>query len=171
MSDFINNLTDKLTYAYEPKLFFLDAFPTTEITDANTVSTLATYSSNKLKNADHIKVGYRIFIDNQSDANEAFDITLNFGDSSITETVTVTTEESATVAISSELVRIDPSRFLVHTEFIFKEADNTVTYFFDTSISDLVEVTGVTITAENTSAINTGCDLQGSGGYVLVDTF
>lgn len=171
MSDFLDNLTDKLAYAYEPKLFYLDAFPATEITTANTVSTLATYSSNKLKAAEHIKVGYRIYIDNQADANEAFEITLSFGSNTFTATPTVTTAESAVILVSAEAVRISSSKFILNTEIVLQEADGTITHFFDCSSVDDSEVTEVTITAENTSAINAGCDLQGSGGYVLVDTF
>lgn len=171
MSDFLNNLTDKLAYAYEPKLFYLDAFSATEITTANTVSTLATYSSNKLKGADIVKVAYLLTVDNQADANEAFTFTLDLGTQAFTRSITINTTDTDKITITAEVVRISDTNFLATVNFSRQtEGDVITSYPVAVSILDS-GVTEVTVKAENGSAINAGCDLIGAGGYVLVDTF
>lgn len=171
MTDFLTNAKAKLTYAYSPKKYELEAFATTEITTANTVSTLATHSANTFKSADHIRLAYRLVLDNQSGNNEDFTYTLDLGDDTFTRTFTHATTDTDVVGITADLTRINSTTFLALVNFMRTTEAGTITQFpVITTITD-TRVTEVTIKAENTSTVDAGCDLIGNGGYVVVDTF
>jgi len=171
MSDFITNTKNKLTYAYAPKKYELGTFASTEITTANTNSTLATHSANTLKAADQIRIAYSASVDNQSGNNEDFTFTLVLGGSSFPRTLTITDGNADTVGITADLTRINATSFFAQVNFIHIEDDGTITSYPVVSIVDDVDVTECTVTAENESVVSAGCDLVGEGGYLVVDTF
>lgn len=169
---FLTELKGKLTYAYGPELIELDSFTTTEITTANTVSTLATHSANTLKSADLIKIGYRAAVDNQSVGGEDFTFTLDLGSDSFAQTVTVAAGDADIIGITATLTRINSTTFLAEINFIHTaETTGTITQFpVITTVTD-TRVTECTITAENETTVASGCDLIGNGGFLLIDSF
>lgn len=171
MSDFITNTKAKLTYAYAPKKYELEAFASAEITTANTVSTLATHSANTLKSADQLRIAYRIVLDNQSVGEEDFTYTLDLGSTTFARTLTHATTDTDTVAIIADLTRVNSTSFLAHVNFIHTLEDGTITEYPVVSIVTDSTITEVTVTAENESTVAAGCDLVGSGGYLVVDTY
>lgn len=171
MNTFTSILSDKLALATEPKRYELSAFPSTTITTANTISTLATYSSAHLKAADRIEAAYRLVVDNQSSATEGFTITLDLGADTFTRTFSIANTDTDVIGVTAKLTRISASTFLAELNFIFTVEAGTITTFpVVTTITD-TRVTEVTIKAENTSTVGATCDLIGNGGYVVVDSY
>jgi len=168
---FINNLKDKLTYAYEPELIDLAAFPTTEITTDDTISTLATHSATTFKAADRIQVGYRSELANDSGNDEDYIFVLDFGGANWAQTLSIVDGGTDFVGVYADLVRSSSSLFVGTVSFVHQLSDGTVAnYIFPAIIADS-GVTEITITATNDTTNSAGFDLSGSGGYIIVDTF
>lgn len=173
MSNFINNLTEKLSYAYEPKMYPLAALAATEITTDDTVTTLANYASNKLKAADNIKMAYNFNLVNASGANELFVIAADYGAATVTipaNVSTVTNAQTNAYTVILEFTRINSSSFLLYTT-INATVNTTTTTTHTSAVIDDVDVTQFVLTATNDSIAAAGLDIQGFGGYILVDTF
>lgn len=173
MPNFINELTNKLTYATEPKVYTLPALAAVEVTDDDTVTTLASYASNKLKAADYVKIAYNFNIVNASGNNELFVIAADYGATTFTvpsNVSTVTDAQTNAYTIILEFTRINSSSFLLYTT-VNATVNTTVTTTHTSAVIDDVDLTQFVLTATNDSIISAGLDVEGFGGYVLVDTF
>lgn len=164
--DFVQNLTGKLPYGKDPKLISLDALAeTADITTANTVTTIATYSSPKITGFDTIEFAYNFTIDNGSANSEDFDVTIDFGGASLTGQVTVSNATTDNITVKSNVVNIGNDKFLV-TCLI---TDDNANVFHSGTVITQAALTDFTLTIENTSVIAAGCTYIGHGGYVLLD--